>query len=95
MTHRVGTKGQVVIPKAIREQIGIEPGDQVVFEPAGKEVRVRRVADSAELRRQRIEALQGAWAGVPGLSTKDLEAERREERAREERKAERVLGDRS
>lgn len=83
-----------MIPKAIREQIGIEPGDEVVFEPAGKEVRVRRIADSPELRGQRIEALRGVWAGVPGLSTKDLEAERREERAREERKAGSMLGDR-
>ena len=44
MTHRVGTKGQVVIPKAIREEIGIKPGDQVVFEPDGTDVRVRRVS---------------------------------------------------
>ena len=25
MTHRVGIKGQVVIPKAIRDEIGIKP----------------------------------------------------------------------
>ncbi|HET6570923.1 MAG TPA: AbrB/MazE/SpoVT family DNA-binding domain-containing protein [Solirubrobacterales bacterium] len=36
MTHKVGAKGQVVIPKAIRDQIGIEPGDEVVFELDGK-----------------------------------------------------------
>jgi AbrB family looped-hinge helix DNA binding protein len=45
MTHKVGTKGQVVIPKAIRDEIGIKPGDEVVFEPDGTDVRVRRVAD--------------------------------------------------
>lgn len=93
MTHRVGAKGQVVIPKAIRDEIGIEPGDEVVFEPNGNEVRIHRLADDIEERRKRIEALRGAWAGIPGLSTKDLEAERREEREREERKAQRLLGD--
>jgi len=31
MTHTVGTKGQVVIPKAIRDRLGIRPGDQVEF----------------------------------------------------------------
>lgn len=94
MTHKVGAKGQVVIPKAIRDEIGIEPGDEVVFEPDGKQVRIHRLADDPEQRRRRIEGLQGVWAGVPGLSTADLEAERRTEREREGRKAQRLLGDR-
>jgi AbrB family looped-hinge helix DNA binding protein len=86
MTHKVGIKGQVVIPKAIREQIGIKPGDEVVFEPDGKDVRVRRVADDPEARRKRISALRGVFADVPGFSTEALEADRREEREHEERR---------
>lgn len=95
MTHKVGIKGQVVIPKAIRDTLGIKPGDEVQFEPDGKDVRVRRVADDPETRRDRIEALRGAWAGIPGLGTDDLLAARREERQLEERKARRLLDDRS
>jgi len=45
MTHKVGIKGQVVIPKAIRDEIGIKPGDEAMFEPNGSEVRVRGVSD--------------------------------------------------
>jgi AbrB family looped-hinge helix DNA binding protein len=32
MTGRIGTKGQVVIPKSIRDQANLHPGDEVDFE---------------------------------------------------------------
>ena len=32
MTHRVGAKGQVVIPKDLRERVGLHPGADVEFE---------------------------------------------------------------
>jgi AbrB family looped-hinge helix DNA binding protein len=87
MTHKVGAKGQVVIPKAIRERLGIEPGDEVVFEPDGAEVRIRRLADEEPRRAAAIRSLRGIWADTPGGGTAALEAERRAEREREERRA--------
>ncbi len=33
MTTRVGQKGQVVIPKPLRDRFGIQPGVEVVFVP--------------------------------------------------------------
>ena len=89
MTHKVGIKGQVVIPKAIRDQIGIEPGDEVTFEPAGQEVRVRRVGDDPAARSREVADLRGAWADSTGGGTDDLLRERRAEREAEERKAQR------
>jgi AbrB family looped-hinge helix DNA binding protein len=87
MTHRIGAKGQVVIPKAIREQLGIEAGDEVVFESDGTDVRIRRLADEEVRRAEAITALRGVWADTAGGGTAALEADRREEREREERKA--------
>lgn len=36
--RKVGPKGQIVIPKVIREHLGITPGDEVVMEVREREV---------------------------------------------------------
>ena len=46
----MGAKGQVVIPKDLREQIGIGPGDDVAFEPVDDGIVVRRAGDHQPLR---------------------------------------------
>lgn len=38
---KVTTKFQVSVPKALADQYGIEPGDDLVWEPAGEALRVR------------------------------------------------------
>jgi AbrB family looped-hinge helix DNA binding protein len=45
----MGAKGQVVIPKDLREQIGIGPGDDVAFEPVDDGIVVRRAGDRPPL----------------------------------------------
>ncbi len=50
MTHKVGPKGQVVIPKDLREEFGIEPGDQVTFWRDGDHVAVRPLRSSQPLK---------------------------------------------
>lgn len=86
MTHKVGSMGQVVIPKAIRNRIGIEPGDEVTFRLDGKEVRIRRVLDDPGVRRREVKALRGTLADTSSGGTDELLKERRMER---ERKAQR------
>lgn len=47
MTQRVGPKGQVVIPKPMRDELGLEPGSEVDFELDGDGVRVLRAGAAA------------------------------------------------
>ena len=76
--RRVGKRGQVTIPKALRERFGIEGGDDVVFHVAdGKLVIDRPVTaeDLAEGYRQRAErdrALAEELAGVSREADADL-----------------------
>lgn len=45
---RVTTKGQVTIPKEIRDALGIEPGDEIVFEPTDSGYELRKEAPTTE-----------------------------------------------
>lgn len=44
MTMKVGPKGQVVVPKTIRDELGIHPGGGVDVVAEDGEVRIRRPA---------------------------------------------------
>ena len=79
MTHRVGPKGQVVIPKELRDDLGILPGDLVEFWREGDHVIVRRAVPQ--------EPLFGRFrgAGLAELLAADRAAERAADRAAEER----------
>jgi len=41
-------KGQIVIPKDIREYLGLKPGSEIVFEIRGKEVVIKSGKDPKE-----------------------------------------------
>ena len=43
--RKLGPKGQLVIPKVVREFLGIKPGDAVVIEVRGKEVLIKPGVD--------------------------------------------------
>jgi AbrB family looped-hinge helix DNA binding protein len=46
MTGKVTTKGQVTIPREIRDRLGIHPGSTVEFAVDGDDVRLRKSADA-------------------------------------------------
>jgi antitoxin PrlF len=90
MTYKVGPKGQVVIPKAIRDRVGIGPGDRVSVDEEHGSIRIRKaVADPAE-RRAILASLRGSLKGggldpIAGLEAehrREIEADEREQRMR-------------
>ncbi len=80
----MGPKGQVVIPKSIRDRLHLQPGDRLLVNEAEDEVRIRKAVTGDVERRAIVASLRGALAGGPSL-TAGLEAERRLEREREDR----------
>jgi AbrB family looped-hinge helix DNA binding protein len=73
MSTTVTSKGQVTIPKRVRERLGIVPGSKVEFEPQadGKVVLVRKGA-ARRRPRSRFAALRGT--ATVSMSTDEIMA---------------------
>lgn len=76
----VSSKGQMVIPASIREQLGIEPGTRIALRVEGTQVILQPDTLTAKLRR--IKEMRGCTAGGPSMTDALLE-DRRRERERE------------
>jgi len=70
---RVSTKGQVVIPLAIRRRLGIKPGDQLVIVGGEHEAVLMKAVRYAE-------SLRGIARGVYGRTREEVDAYVRGER---------------
>ncbi len=71
MSSRVTSKGQVTIPKPVRDRLGIIPGSEIDFQ-LDQDGRVVLVNPSVPPRRSRFASLAGS-AG-PGPTTDELMA---------------------
>jgi len=69
---RITSKGQVTIPKAIREQLGLLPHTEVDFVVDGDSVRIVKASESrGETRGERmVRLLRGA--GTSGMTTDEI-----------------------
>lgn len=72
--------GRVVIPKALREQLRLEPGDALELETAGEQITLRPVRGTAPLRKE-----HGVWVFHTGQSLPASSTEEVLQRIREER----------
>jgi AbrB family looped-hinge helix DNA binding protein len=79
--------GRVVIPKSLREELHLEPGDQLGVESEGECVTLRPMRAGSALRKE-----HGVWVfrrgkKIPGSTTDDVLTRIREERDRSNRRA--------
>ena len=66
---RLTSKGQITIPKEVRERLSVEPGDVVEFSYTGDHLEVRA------LRRRRVREFRGLFP-IPRASTIEQERAR-------------------
>ena len=79
VNSKIGENGRIVIPAALREQMGVKPGETVVMEVQDGTLRIE--SHRARIRRIQEEFKKFAKPGV--LMSDELIADRREEARRE------------
>lgn len=86
---KVSTKGWIVIPKEIRDEMGIQPGDEMrlVYQKRAQ-AGTAGILKLSKVSRTHVAALKGKYKGMGGERswTEALLDERRQEFEREERK---------
>lgn len=71
MSNQITSKGQVTIPKKVREFLGVKPGDSVEFEPTadGRVVLVAAGRKGRNGRNGRAKAKVNRFAALRGTAT--------------------------
>jgi antitoxin PrlF len=72
MTVTVTRKGQVTIPKQVRDRLGIKPGNKVDFEVAEDGRAFLRRVETGAVKPSRFERMRGT--ATSGLTTEEIMA---------------------
>jgi AbrB family looped-hinge helix DNA binding protein len=71
---RLGKKGQIVIPKALRENLGVEIGDLLLMTAEDDQISIIPAEKYAKMTQG---LLKGLWGDTSDMVEKYLEGERR------------------
>jgi AbrB family looped-hinge helix DNA binding protein len=77
---KTSSKGQIVIPKEIREKLGIRPGKKVLLRLVGQHAEILPLADEP------VKALRGVLKADTSLSAELLEERKKDDAIDEERR---------
>ena len=69
---RITSKGQVTIPKELRDHMGFLPGTKVLFTEDGSEIRIRKLPGERGRGKEIIEHLQRAGGGKYRMTTEEV-----------------------
>lgn len=69
---KITSKGQVTIPKEIRDEFGLLPGTEVEFVAEGTEVKVRKVKGGRTRGQEIVDHLRQANGGDIPLTTEEI-----------------------
>jgi AbrB family looped-hinge helix DNA binding protein len=69
---RITSKGQVTIPKAIRDGFGFLPGTEVEFVEDNGEIRIRKLVGGSNRGKEIVEHLRKASGGTNRLTTEEI-----------------------
>ncbi|HEY5708538.1 MAG TPA: AbrB/MazE/SpoVT family DNA-binding domain-containing protein [Solirubrobacterales bacterium] len=71
---KITSKGQVTIPKEIREDFGFLPGTEIEFVRDGDDIRVRKLPGGRSRGDEIVERLRRASGGDVAMSTDEIMA---------------------
>lgn len=69
---KITSKGQVTIPKGLRDELGFLPGTEVEFFEDGSEIRIRKAPGGRNRGREIVEHLRRASGGDIKMSTEEI-----------------------
>lgn len=72
MSYALTSKGQVTVPKRVRESLGVAPGDSVAFRMNDRGETVIEKAGAGKPAESRFARLRGAWKD--GMTTDQIMA---------------------
>jgi antitoxin PrlF len=69
---KITSKGQVTIPKGIRDEFGLLPGTEIQFIVEAGQVKVRKLEGDCTRGREIVERLKNATGGDIKMSTEEI-----------------------
>jgi antitoxin PrlF len=79
---KITSKGQITVPRNVRQALGVKPGDSLVFEQDGEDVRIRPVKKKSAFAKYRGIGNPGMASGRQAVLREIEELRGREEKAK-------------